>query len=129
MGGCKATDKNSNPDCKRFTSDAEEFIQVMLNGDRTAGEISTECFSDILNSSNFKLDLREINDNADRIPARQLSSPTYDIVLDILIQIPLSKGKWIQRVKELRDFVDTYFDQISLIVRRHNDAPLATLGF
>jgi hypothetical protein len=32
-------------------------------------------------------------------------------------------------VKELRDFVDTYFDQISLIVRRHNDAPLTILGF
>jgi hypothetical protein len=56
--------------------------------------------------------LRQMHNDPDWLILWQLSRPTDNELLGIFVEISFSERKWIERVKELGDVVDSYLDRM-----------------
>ena len=108
-----------NTDRERAAANPEQLVEFVLDGNGAAGEVAMKCLVQLLGVSVEHIAIRDMDGDPDWPLVRQFARPTDDVFFGILIEILFPERKRIERMKELRETVDTDFDQVLRIFRCH----------
>jgi hypothetical protein len=95
-------------------TDAKQLVEIAADNLGSVAKITSKCLPQLLRMLAPELVCRRVDNDLDWLIAREFARPADDVFLGALVEIPLAKGKWIERVEELRYSIDPYLDSILL---------------
>jgi hypothetical protein len=120
MRGDETQDQDRHADRKRAPADPKQLVEVSLKAIGPVEEVSPKSLAQLPRRRSLRCGPREVNDDPDRQAGGQLSCPADDIFLRFLVEIPLSKREWIERVEKLRDIIHADLDRLVCVYGCHD---------